>query len=142
MKKRQFLLTAILIGAMAVAAGCSSKNNEEAALPAQTETTQTEAEQTEAAQEEGTLETEKPVETEASGVKEQSTLTGVIDEIKDFMFVVIDDNDTPYALSFGDEKPEGLDEVKVGDRVVVTYTGELSSVDPFTGEIISIKKAE
>lgn len=140
MKKRQFLLTAILIGAMAVAAGCSSKNNEEAALPAQTETTQieevqteteqTEAEQTEAAQEEGTLETE------------QSTLTGVIDEIKDFMFVVIDDNDTPYALSFGDEKPEGLDEVKVGDRVVVTYTGELSSVDPFTGEIISIKKAE
>lgn len=126
MKKRQFLLTAILIGAMAVAAGCSSKNNEDAALPAQTETTQIEAAQTETEQ------------TEA----EQSTLTGVIDEIKDFMFVVIDDNDNPYALSFGDEKPEGLDEVKAGDRVVVTYTGELSSVDPFTGEIISIKKAE
>ena len=40
-----------------------------------------------------------------------------------------------------DKKPEGLSEVKDGDEVVVHYTGELSEVDTFTGEILSVEKA-
>ena len=35
-------------------------------------------------------------------------LTGTIDDIKDFMFVVTDDKDTPYSFTF-DEKPDGLE---------------------------------
>jgi len=68
-----------------------------------------------------------------------STVTGVVEEIKDFMFVITDENQVSYALPF-DEKPEGLDEVSVGDKVTVTYTGTLSEVDAFTGEILSVEK--
>ena len=64
-----------------------------------------------------------------------SSITGTIDEIKDFMF------NTSFVLSF-DATPEGLSDVKNGDTVTVTYTGELSEVDAFTGTVISVKKAE
>lgn len=126
MKKRQFLLTAILIGAMTAAAGCSSRNTTESAPPAETE-----------AADEGMAGTE-----EADSDSEQSALTGVIDEIKDFMFVVTDESGDSYAFSFEGGKPKGLDDVKAGDKVVVTYTGEISVVDPFMGEILSIEKVK
>ena len=42
-----------------------------------------------------------------------------------------------YAMTF-DTAPEGLSDVKEGDEVTVTYTGELSEVDAFTGTIISV----
>ena len=41
------------------------------------------------------------------GQAEEKELTGTIDEIKDFMFVITDENDTPYSFTF-EEKPEGL----------------------------------
>lgn len=80
-------------------------------------------------------------ETKADG--DEKTLTGTLDEVKDFMFVVTDDNGDSYALAFGEgEKPEGLDELEVSSRVTVTYTGELSVVDPFEGTIVSVEAAE
>ena len=72
---------------------------------------------------------------------EEKTLTGTLDEVKDFMFVVTDDNGDSYALTFEGNAPEGLSEREVGDRVTVTYTGELSVVDSFTGEILSVEAA-
>lgn len=71
---------------------------------------------------------------------EGEELKGKISEIKDFMFTVTTDDGKSYALSF-DKKPEGLSEVQDGDEVVVHYTGELSEVDTFTGEILSVEKA-
>ena len=44
-----------------------------------------------------------------------------------------------YAFSF-EETPEGLDEVKVGDKVIVKYTGTVSQIDPFKGEVLSVEK--
>ena len=44
-----------------------------------------------------------------------------------------------YELSF-DAKPQGLENVSVGDKVKVTYTGELSEVDAFSGTIVSVEK--
>ena len=73
---------------------------------------------------------------------EEKTLTGTLDEVKDFMFVVIDDNGDSYALTFEGNAPEGLSEREVGDRVTVTYTGELSVVDAFTGQVLSVKAAK
>lgn len=70
-----------------------------------------------------------------------SSITGTIDEIKDFMFNITDSEGTSFVLSF-DATPEGLSDVKNGDTVTVTYTGELSEVDAFTGTVISVKKAE
>lgn len=68
-----------------------------------------------------------------------SEMRGTVDEIKDFMFIVTDDNEVCYAFTF-EERPEGLDEIAVGDKVIVKYTGAISEVDPFTGKILLIEK--
>ena len=48
-------------------------------------------------------------------------MVGTISDIKDFMFVITDNSDTPYSFTF-DEKPKGLENVSNGDTVTVTYT--------------------
>lgn len=75
------------------------------------------------------------------GTAEGLTLTGTIDEIKDFMFIVTAEDGNSYALPF-EEMPKGLEGLKAGDKVTVTYTGELSVVDTFNGEIISVEKVQ
>ena len=82
----------------------------------------------------------------SESVKQEETaegkeVTGTIDEIKDFMFVVTDKNGTSYGFTF-EEKPEGLENVSEGDTVIVKYTGTISEVDPFEGEVISVEKAQ
>lgn len=79
-----------------------------------------------------------------SGCGQASTekeMVGTISDIKDFMFVITDNNDTPYSFTF-DEKPTGLENVSNGDTVTVKYTGTLSEVDPFNGEVISVEKTK
>ena len=78
----------------------------------------------------------------AEQAEEARTLTGTLDEVKDFMFVVTDDKGDSYALAFDGDAPEGLKDQTVGSRVTVTYTGELSVVDSFTGEVLSVEAAE
>ena len=39
-------------------------------------------------------------------------------------------------------EPDGLSDVKDGDKVTVTYTGTVSEVDAFSGTVLSVKKAE
>lgn len=124
MKKK---LITIVIGAMlcvGLFAGCG-----------QSDTKQDKAAGTESA---------KQADTKDEGDKdsqEEKELTGTIDDIKDFMFVLTDDKDTPYSFTF-DEKPDGLESVASGDKVTVKYTGTISEVDPFEGKIISVEKAE
>lgn len=76
----------------------------------------------------------------ASSVAENSETheaSGTISEIKDMQFVLTtDDGDLLFTY---DAKPEGLADIKDGDKVTVTYTGEISQVDPFRGTIISVK---
>ena len=57
------------------------------------------------------------------------------------MFVVTDKNGTSYEFTF-EEKPEGLENVSTGDTVTVKYTGTVSEVDPFEGEVISVEKTK
>ena len=68
-------------------------------------------------------------------------LTGTLDDVKDFMFVVTDSTGVSYALS-SEETPEGLAECRTGTDVTVRYTGKLSEVDAFTGEILSVQPAD
>ncbi|WP_418471681.1 hypothetical protein [Eubacterium sp.] len=80
--------------------------------------------------------------TQGAEVKEsgaQKQLTGTIEEVKDFMFIVTDQDGASYEFDF-DETPEGLDGVSAGDQVTVTYTGTVSEVDPFSGTILSVQK--
>ncbi len=71
--------------------------------------------------------------------QEVSEVKGTVDEIKDFMFIVTDNDKVSYAFTF-EEKPEGLKEVSVGDKVIVKYTGTISMVDPFMGEVLLVEK--
>ena len=76
--------------------------------------------------------------TQESQTADAST-SGTLDEVKDFMFVVTDAQGASYAFTFDGEKPAGLDDAKIGDKVTVTYTGEISEVDPFEGEVLSVE---
>ncbi|MBO5159320.1 MAG: hypothetical protein U0M69_02955 [Lachnospiraceae bacterium] len=69
----------------------------------------------------------------------EQTLTGTFMDKKDFMFTVQDAEGTYYGFAF-QVKPENYSDLNNGDYVTVTYTGKVSEVDPFDGEIISIEK--
>ena len=122
LKKAGIVSAAMLLGISIMACGSSSGSDK-----ASTEKT--------------TVASEAAKETEKAGEKsEAQELKGKVSEIKDFMFTVTTDDGKSYALNF-DKKPEGLDKVKEGDEVIIHYTGELSEVDSFTGEILSVEKA-
>lgn len=129
MKKRYALLLTGLL-TLSLAAGCGAKtdNAGETSAPAVSESQAAEStEQT----------AESTEQTADQG--EEKTITGTIDEIKDFMFIITDESGAAYEFSF-ETAPEGLENVAGGDTVKVTYTGEISEVDPFNGTVISVEK--
>ena len=67
--------------------------------------------------------------TQESQTADASTMSGT----------VTDAQGASYAFTFDGEKPAGLDDAKIGDKVTVTYTGEISEVDPFEGEVLSVE---
>lgn len=85
------------------------------------------------------LQTEAVPENTAEAVTgEEKTLNGTVDEIKDFMFIVTDDSGASYELSF-DAKPQGLENVSVGDKVKVTYTGNFQKWMHFREQLFQLK---
>jgi predicted small lipoprotein YifL len=71
--------------------------------------------------------------------EEVNTVTGTFMEKKDFMFTVQDERGHYFGFNF-DVKPENYEDFENGDIVKVTYTGTITEVDPFEGEILSIEK--
>ena len=69
----------------------------------------------------------------------QKHVSGTIEVVLDFLFIVTDQDGASYEFDF-DETPEGLDGVSAGDQVTVTYTGTVSEVDPFSGTVLSVEK--
>lgn len=144
-KKVSVLSVSTLLGVSLMACGAkgdsASQTKAETSAEAKESTKEAEVKEStkEAEAKESTKETEAKDGTKAEEAKEEE-LKGKISDIKDFMFTVTTDDGKSYALNF-DKKPEGLDKLKDGDEVVVHYTGELSEVDPFEGEILSIEKA-
>ena len=133
MKKR--MTAAVILTTLVLATGCGPK-------PLDTTTSavvETTAETTKAAAE--TAAEADTSQKAAAQAQETSEITGTIDEIKDFMFTIVEDGGEAYPLSF-DAEPEGLSDVQNGDKVTVTYTGDLSREEAFTGTIVSVKKAE
>lgn len=132
MRKKHMFSAALFAAVMLSASACGTQTAAPESVPAETsviiETTETEA--------------PDAVEASDTDSSEQSSISGTIDEIKDFMFILTTDDGVSYVLGFDDEKPQGLDSVAAGDKVTVTYTGVLSDVDAFTGTIISVEKAE
>lgn len=134
MKKK---VAAIVLGIMFCAgltAGCGQKQTDQANVET---TKQDNAETTK--QDNAVAGNSEEKENEETA--QENEVTGTIDDIKDFMFVVTDENDTPYSFTF-EEKPEGLESVNNGDTVTVKYTGTISEVDPFEGEVLSVEKTK
>ncbi len=75
----------------------------------------------------------------AKEAEEQKAVVGTFMEKKDFMFTVLDAEGKYYGFNF-DVKPKNYEDFNDGDVVKVTYTGTITEVDPFDGEIISIEK--
>ena len=123
MKKRN--IAAVIMTTLVLATGCGAKEPAKTPAPSKAETEAVKNEETVKSEESADV----PAEKEDA---ETSSITGTIEDIKDFMFTIVDG---------ADEKPKGLSEVKEGDKVTVTYTGELSVVDAFTGTVISVEKA-
>ena len=149
--KKNLLLTAALAGVLALATACSSQSTTTATTAAQTTAAETTAaketaEVKETADAKETADKKETADaketTEKADEEKESTMTGTISDIKDFMFTITSDGND-YAFSFDtDKKPEGLAEVKDGDKVTVTYTGTVSAVDAFSGTVVSVKAAK
>ena len=137
--KKNLLLTAALAGVLALATACSSQSTTTATTAAQTTAAETAAAK-ETAEVKETADAKET--TEKADEEKESTMTGTISDIKDFMFTITSDGND-YAFTFdNDKKPEGLAEVKDGDKVTVTYTGTVNEVDAFDGTILSVTKAK
>ena len=124
MNKKMLVLLVVLTVCVSVLVGCSKATGQEDSEPSGS-----------IVQNEVMEDEPKPSDSDKDAVDEDaSELIGKVDEVKDFMLIVTDDDNVSYSFAF-EEKPEGLDHVAVGDRVLVTYTGTLSVIDPFMGEI-------
>ena len=71
--------------------------------------------------------------------EEVNIVTGTFMEKKDFMFTVQDERGRYFGFNF-DVKPKNYEDFQDGDIVKVTYTGTITEVDPFEGEILLIEK--
>lgn len=72
---------------------------------------------------------------------EVKIISGKLDSKKDMMFILEAEDGEAYSIGF-ETAPEGYEDLEEGDDVVMEYTGELSVIDAFIGEIISLKPAE
>ena len=133
MKKRN--IAAVIMTTLVLATGCGAKEPAKTPAPSKAETEAVKNEETVKSEESADV----PAEKEDA---ETSSITGTIEDIKDFMFTITFDGQD-YGFSFDqNEKPQGLDSVKDGDTVMVTYTGTVNTVDAFTGKILSVEKVD
>ena len=152
MKKN--VVRALVLGTVAAAAlaftACGGSKKEETTAAKQESSVETKAGETTKAGESKMDETTKAGETKADASKKddkaadakESTMVGTLDEVKDFAFTLVDEKGTAYQFTFEQGKaPEGLSDVKAGDKVTVTYTGTISETNPYKGPVVSVKKA-
>ena len=141
---KKHLFTATLIVTLGLAAGCGAQGTsgdvttttveQEAEMLSSEDMPEQEMVQTDMAQEE--------TGTTANTEMEATTITGVVEEMKDFMFIFTDEAGTSYAFSYSAEDELDLSAIKVGDKVNVSFTGTVSEVDAFNGKVLSVEKVE
>lgn len=148
-KMKLCVVSALVIGVMALGTGCASKD---ASKPAETTAAPT-AETTAAPTQAETTEADSQMETAAmkdqssqmagdSQKKEDKEFTGTFEENKGFMFLVKSDKDgDDYAFNLSDDTL--VKGINAGDKVVVTYQGEdPSSTDATDTTVVKVTKAK
>lgn len=138
-KTKLLLLSALTVSAMMFGTACAK---ETAPTAAPTEAVTTEIPETDAAAETETTKAETAKPADGAEKADEKQMTGVLEENKGFMFTFTNDADKEtYALNVEDEVL--LKDVKDGDKITVTYTGE----DPIIGEttdtvIVKVEKSK
>lgn len=74
------------------------------------------------------------------GSRKGKTVSGTVDEIKQFMFVIETEEGAFYSFPLKDDDEIDFSGISVGDEIVVEYEGTISEIDAFTGELISVEK--
>lgn len=69
-----------------------------------------------------------------------TTVSGTVEEIKDFMFIIEAEDGAYYSFPRSEEDSFDMSGISVGDEIVVEYEGTISEVDPFEGTVISVEK--
>lgn len=142
MKKQLF--TATLIVTLGLAAGCGAQGTS-GDVTATTMEQEAEMLSGEDMASQEMVQTEMDMEgTQAAtdAEMEVSTVTGVVEELKDFMFIINDEAGASYAFSYTAEDGLDLSQVQAGDKVKVSFTGTVSEVDAFNGKVLSVEKVE
>lgn len=156
---KKHLLTAALVAVLSMTAACGTQNVSEDQAPVSTmeeslpemETLSTqeisgeeapapEAPATEAAESSTAVDAAAVQGTEAE--MEATSVTGIVDEIQNSMFVITDAAGTSYIFPIEAESELDLTAIEAGDKVTVNYVGIVSDAEPFEGEVLSIQKVE
>lgn len=134
MKKIKLLtVTVFAVSVMAIGTACSSGTS------GQINTTAQATEATTEAVSKPTEETK--VDTTSDKTREEQQITGVLDQNKGFMFTLKADDGEVYALNV--EEEDMIKDLKSGDKLVITYTGEAPNPTDVTDTvIIKIEKAK
>ena len=150
---KKHLIAATLIVTLGLAAGCGAEGVSSDIMPTTavqemdmtvgTELATEEmpmAETTVEAVEESAIDGAAAVSSEEA--MEATAVTGVVEEMKDFMFIITDEAGTAYAFPYDAESGLDLSDIQVGDKVTVSFTGTISESEAFKGEILSVEKVE
>ncbi len=139
--KKQFAMLLVTMGIMGtIFTGCG-KEDTTAQPPAAPESSVEMPQQEAVPNMEADTQSSSDAQTQAGTTGETKTISGKLEDKKDMLFILTSDSGESYAIGF-ETAPEGYNQLKAGDTVVMEYTGELSEVDAFTGEIISLKLAQ
>ena len=139
--KKQFAMLLVTMGIMGtIFTGCG-KEDTTTQPPAAPESSVQTPQQEEVPDMEADTKISSDVQAQAGTTGETKTVSGKLEDKKDMLFILTSDSGESYAIGF-ETAPQGYDQLKAGDAVVMEYTGELSEVDAFTGEIISLKLAQ
>lgn len=139
--KKQFAMLLVTMGIMGtIFTGCG-KEDTTTQPPAAPESSVQTPQQEEVPDMEADTQISSDAQSQAGTTGETKTVSGKLEDKKDMLFILTSDSGESYAIGF-ETAPQGYDQLKVGDTVVMEYTGELSEVDAFTGEIISLKLAQ
>ena len=140
--KKQFAMLLVTMGIMGtIFTGCGKEDTTTQPPAAPESSVETTPQQEEVPNMEADTQISSDAQTQAGTTGGTKTVSGKLEDKKDMLFILTSDSGESYAIGF-ETAPQGYDQLKAGDAVVMEYTGELSEVDSFTGEIISLKLAQ
>lgn len=68
-----------------------------------------------------------------------NSITGIVDEITSNYFYIEDEKGIYYQFALLDDNNIDISQYSVGDKITITYQGNLSETDTFYGKILNVE---